>query len=461
MFLYNIRKKYLKNFSIEDGKEKQRKFKKGSLSVIIGFFVGMLFLSFFGYNPFSLIFYSFKNILDSKEIFKNFIVSFSILGLSGLAAIVSFKVGVFNIGISGQMIMGGSTSIVVAILIGDKMPKGLGQIFIILLSSAIGAIFAGIAVILKIYLKISEIVSTILLNWIAFFYAKWLFNPTHTNLLTSTKIESKSVGDNFALRDHGDPTIILFIIFLILIFISFVWLYKTKSGYSIKLVGLNQSAAKYSGINVSKKMITSMFISGALAGLLGAFIYFGQGQSYPASRVDVIPTIGFNGIAVMLVSFSNPIAMLPVVLLFTSLSTGIVMLQADFPEITPHFISFVMGIIMYFAAGSSIFLRIKPFQYIRMKLYGNKWKGTFIKYKEDIEKIDQKYFEKYDTMSKYWKIKWKSYWKIRIPCIAILKKEKIIEIYNIKVKIINDHLQKRNRTRKIYIKNIKDLKGEK
>lgn len=451
---YKLRKFWIKNFIIDEGADKKNKFIRFSMSIFFGLVFGMIFLSIVGFNPFVIIFKAFSNVGNSETSLRNSLVSFAIMGMAGLSAIISFRASIFNIGIAGQMMMGGSTAVLVAILLGDSFPKGLGQIIVILISSTIGALVAFISIILKILFKISEVVSTILINWIGFFYSKWLFNPTHTSFLTQSKIQSKIIGDNFALQVDGNAVPVIVPLFIFLAIVAFIILYKMKWGYEVKLVGLNPDASKYAGINVNKKMIVSMITSGAIAGLLGVFIYFGQNNGFIVPKNDTIPSEGFDGIAIALIAFSNPLLIMPVALLFTTLSSGIVTLQSSYSLINPSFVNFMTGIIMYAAAISIIFIKIKPIRYLKKIIYGKEWENHNNKYREEKEKIDRVYFEKYSLIPKYIGIKYGKIWKIRYPMLSMIPKKQKIKICKERNLLIDKHL---NEIKKITIKYKKSI----
>lgn len=456
---YKLRKFLVENFIIDEGKEKKNKSIRFTASLIVGLILGMVFLSIIGFNPFKVFFNAFQNVGKSQTATRNSLISFSIMGLAGLSAIISFRSGVFNIGIAGQMMAGGATAVLFAILIGDSMPKGLGQITVIIISMIVGAFVSLIAILLKIFFKISEVVSTILINWLAFYYAKWLFSPAHPSLLTPSKIQSKIIGENYALQVDGNAVPILVPIFIILAVVFFFVLYKTKFGYEIKLVGINNAASKYAGISVKSKMIYSMVISGAIAGLLGAFMYFGQNNGFIVPKSDTIPSEGFDGIAVALIAFSNPILMIPVALLFTTLSNGIVTLQVEFPLINPTFVNFITGIIMYTAAISIIFIKYKPIRWIKKKMYGPSWSRTYDEYIEQRELLDRNYFEQYKQFPNLISFSVVKYKFITIPKFVIISSEQYKKVAKSRKIVENKHVQCLRELKKNYEEKFSLIKG--
>lgn len=230
--------------------------------------------------------------------------------LTGLAVAFAFKTGLFNIGVSGQLMMGAF----VAVYIGVKwtwLPGVLHFIVAALGGILTGALWALIPAILKAYRNVHEVVATIMMNYIAMFSSNMLVQALiYDQANTSSMAINKNARVPNLLLDKifPYPSINGGIIFAIIVgVIIYIILKKTTFGYELKAVGLNRNAARYAGINDKQKIMFSLLISGAIAGLAGAIIYLVPGSGQRIQLTLVISPYGFQGIAVALLGMSNPI----------------------------------------------------------------------------------------------------------------------------------------------------------
>lgn len=395
-FNWKVRRSYLKHTAIGEGQETKAKFKRSSLSIIFSFILGLILLYILGFNGFQVLGHTFKNVLTNKKYFDFAVVRMGALGLSALAAIVAFRSGFINIGISGQMLLGGGSALAISIKLGESVPGGVGQMMTILIACSLGAALAIFSGVLKIFFKINEVVSTIILNWLAFYFIKYVFSARHTSLISSGGYDSKSAPENFAITNSHNVMIVSLVIFVTILLAVWVLMNKTKFGHSSKLVGVNIDAARFAGINTNRVTIISLAISGAIAGMLGVFMYMGPiNHSYTLPHSDVVPTDGFDGIALAIIAFYNPIAMMPIAAVFAILKTGILTTATIAPGLTDQYASLLLGIIMYMAAISVLFLQLKPYIWSNMLYFGKRYKSLHAKFLFEKEKLDIEYFDKY------------------------------------------------------------------
>jgi general nucleoside transport system permease protein len=252
--------------------------------------------------------------------------------LTGLAVAFAFRCGMFNIGGQGQYFVG----IVAASWLGVDF-AGMSPLPHILLALAAatlaGAAWAGIAGVLKATVGAHEVISTIMLNWIAYYCASWLFGdggPLHwsgranaTTPLSNPVSKSAQLPVIWGAQGFGGLDI-GFLISLAAIVVFWIILNRTTLGYEVRAVGFNPEAAAYGGINVKKNLIRAMAISGAFAGLAGALDLLGGNTSnYQYGPLDVqVSQIGFIGIAVALLGRNTAVGTLLGALLFGSLLYG-------------------------------------------------------------------------------------------------------------------------------------------
>lgn len=305
-----------------------------------------------------------NNILD--EIFtagyepkyiNNMLSNMAILVVGALSFVFAYKAGLFNIGISGQMVMGGTLGTIICHL-GHADP-GVNQFVVVLASMFGGAFVAALIGALKAYLKVNEVVSSIMFNWIIYFMSILLL----ANLdipHTGSELLTAAPADNLLLRMDGESYIPLLILALISVAALVVFLNFTVFGRKLKVTGLSNTGAFASGYNIKANMILSMALSGLLAGLLGAMVYCGFSPNMPITAAEkVIPQEGFNGISVGLISMCSPVATLPVSLFFSMIKASASDLQVL--GIDSHFGDVVFGIVVYGAAAISLFMNLKPY----------------------------------------------------------------------------------------------------
>ena len=280
---------------------------------------------------------------------------------TGLAVGFAFKTGLFNIGASGQYMMG----IFVAMAIGIQgTALGVMQWPIALLAGGIaGAIWGSIPGIFKALFNVHEVITSIMFNWIAVYFINGLLrNVLSAQLIdpaTNRSYPIASTGKTpFAGLDKIFPNtgvdvgiIIAIVASLIIYFI----LKKTVFGKELIAVGSNRHAARYAGVNEKKAIILSMTISGFLAGIGGALFILapsvrGLGNTYSVENT-ILPE-GFDGITIALLANSHPIA-----IVFSTLFIQYIRLGGQYMQslgFTPEIVNVIIGVILYFSAFALI-----------------------------------------------------------------------------------------------------------
>jgi simple sugar transport system permease protein len=227
--------------------------------------------------------------------------------LAGLAVAVGFRMNLFNIGVDGQYQLGAFFAAVVGGAI--SIPGVVEVPVIILTSMAVGAIWAAIAGVLKVTRGVSEVISTIMLNSIAGIVIGYFLQGGRLGVLDkdANMVSTKPIPVSshlFSFKTATDP-VFGFIVFAVLAGVIYWFLLsRTRFGFDLRTVGRSESAAQASGVSVKRMMITSMLISGAMAGLVGMPTLLNQSYDYG----NDFPTgIGFTGIAVALLGRNNPV----------------------------------------------------------------------------------------------------------------------------------------------------------
>lgn len=280
--------------------------------------------------------------------------------LTGLSVAFAFRAGLFNIGGEGQY-LAGAISTVTAAWVFQDLP-GLILIPIILICGALGgAIWGSVPGYLKAKLGVHEVIVTIMLNYIALALANFLvrtkLNPS-TLQGTEQKAYTVMVPEHARLLKFNEFMPVfgyssLHVGLLIAIACAVgIWflLFKTSVGYEIRSVGHNPYASEYGGISISRNIVLSMMISGALAGLAGATTI--AGLTFKVDQASGLPGYGFNGIAVALVGKNHPLGVLASAFLFGIMSNGARKMQ--FEGIPKEVVGIIQGIIIIFIAGEAM-----------------------------------------------------------------------------------------------------------
>jgi simple sugar transport system permease protein len=276
------------------------------------------------------IFHPTTNLLDiSAYNLSQTLLQTSTLILTGLAVAFAFRCGMFNIGGQGQYFMG----LFVANWLGVAL-AGWSPLPHILLALALGALagaaWAGIAGVLKATVGAHEVITTIMLNWIAFWFGSWLFgdggplqNSTQPTVPVSNQVApSARLPDFWGVQGFQGVHVGVFIALGALV-IFWALLNRTTLGFEVRAVGFNPDAAAYGGINVKKNLIRAMAISGSFAGLAGAIDMLGGTTNYQFGQLDIpISQVGFLGIAVALLGRNTALGTLLGALLFGGLLFG-------------------------------------------------------------------------------------------------------------------------------------------
>jgi len=247
--------------------------------------------------------------------------------LTGLAVAFAFRAGLFNIGGNGQYIMGSVAAVWVGSSFAD-MPSLLHIVLAILAACAAGAVWAGIAGVLKAATGAHEVISTIMLNWIAVWVGVWLFSqggPLQTDKSKSIPVSEDVVEGAKLPVFWGDPVLqgLHIGIFIALFAVVVFWFLLNRStvGYEVRAVGFNPEAARYSGMSVGKNYILVMAVCGLFAGLAGAVDVLGW--QFRIATVDIqVAFIGFFGIAVALLGRNTATGTVAAALLFGALLSG-------------------------------------------------------------------------------------------------------------------------------------------
>ena len=276
------------------------------------------------------------------------------LVLIALGWIVAFRGAKVNLGLQGQMIAGGIVSAYIA-LEGPSLPPALALILATLAGMLAGALFAGIAAVLWAKRGVNEIVSTLMLTFIATQVLLWIVRgPLHD--LSSSAFQSRPLPSEYrwpALVDRTPFTMEIFLTVAAVVIIVFV-LNRTVFGYKLRLAGENPTSARHAGVQTIRTIVVSFVLSGALAGLSGTGLVIGGERNVLSG--GFAGNIGYTGIVVALVARNSPVGCVAAAALFAILDTGgsVMQVRADVPS---EMIFITQGIIVVLVATSVILTR--------------------------------------------------------------------------------------------------------
>ena len=332
----------------------------GSLAAIVAaLLVGAVVIRMAGNDPWEAYKALFNGAFRSKRAIGETLVYSSPLILGGLAFAIGARAGLFNIGIEGQLVMGGfAAGLVGAWNLG--LPAWLYLPLALLASVVAGGIWGLIPGVLRAATGAHEVISTIMLNYLAFRLITYLIQKQSGWLPVDPNVQgTKKVVAEARLPKILDGTRVHAGIIIALAAAILLWLvlYKTTFGYRVRTVGLSRGAASYGGINWGVTISIAMAISGALAGLAGAGEALGlHGRHYAAP-----PGYGFTAIAVGLVGQNNPLGVILSGLLFGVLSAGAPLMQSQ-AGVSKEIVSVLQGLIILAVAAVAMAGRLPIFR---------------------------------------------------------------------------------------------------
>ena len=287
--------------------------------------------------------------------------------LVGLAVAFAFRCGLFNIGGQGQYTVGG----IVAVWIGSSfssMPAAIHIILAIVLAALAGAVWAGIAGILKAIAGVHEVISTIMLNWVAIWLGVYLFQlggPLQDPHQPSVPVSKTVVAGAKLPVFWGDPALqgldIGIFIALAAAIVFWVIVHRTRLGYEVRAVGFNADAASYAGIGVGRSYVKVMLVCGAFAGIAAAMDILGWQFQLFTNTIQT-SQIGFLGIAVALLGRNTAGGTVAAALLFGGLLTGTSERNLDptvfDPNLAQYLTYMIQGLIVLLVSTDVIALRV-------------------------------------------------------------------------------------------------------
>lgn len=354
-----------------------KKFMMAILSIVVALAAASILIMVNGESPFKVFQLIISGATKTPQAMNDTLVLTAMYMAVGIGIIISFKAGLFNVGITGQLYLGGA----IALLLGLQYHLHWALLTMI---GVLAAMVLGIlAAILRVYFNIHEVVGTILLNWVVYWVLQYVFRPGVGDYMGTTAshvLEGSSVMTFSTFDKVWIPAIVMA---STLVGVYWVIMKRTSLGYSFKTIGNNQSASTYAGMNIKWKMILAMMLSSIGAGLLGAIMFLGRDKVFSVPSAVALPGEGFDGVAVALIAFNSPLGLIPVAFFWGILNVGTTN-ASIFTDVPKEITSLITGLIMYSVAISSIFIRFRPIKSIMraIRIYKNP------KIKSEYEKLE-------------------------------------------------------------------------
>ena len=319
------------------------------LSVVLALATGSLFILAAGERPDEIYSLMLRESLGTGYGLGQTLFMATPLIFTGLAVALGFRAGLFNIGVEGQLYVGGFAAALAGIACAGR-PAALALPVAIGAAAAAGALWGAIPGLLKARFGAHEVINTIMLNFIAFALVSYLGRP-HFEPAT---VRTAELGAGLRLPRldvllpalHGSPANLSLAIALAVAAAVGVLLFRTRLGYELRAVGLNPSAAAYGGVAVGRSQALALAISGAVAGLGGTNFVLGYKHFF---ELGFSAGAGFLGIAVALLGRNHPLGVIAAALFFGVLSYGGLVIHQRVPK---ELVEVLQGIVILLAISA-------------------------------------------------------------------------------------------------------------
>jgi general nucleoside transport system permease protein len=343
------------------------------IAVVAAFIIGGILILVVGDNPFTAYRLLLGSALSWPDGIGYTLFHATPIIFTGLAVLVGFRCGLFNIGAEGQLYIAAFATAWVGITFANLTPWLLVP-FCFAAAILAGAFWGAIPGVLKARFGSHEVINTIMLNFIAVGLISY-FTQYHYREQNDPIMQTKLIGENAHIPRLGSfipslperiPLNVAFLLALLCCLLVYLFLWRTKWGYEIRATGSNPSAAQYGGISIGRQIVLAMAVSGALAGMVGINEVLGYRYRYYDGFSD---NYGFTGIAVALLGRNHPVGVILAALLFAVLQHGGIYVDGFSEHVTKDIVQVLQGIIILFVAAEAAFKwvagRVKPMERAR------------------------------------------------------------------------------------------------
>ncbi|ALL00931.1 nucleoside ABC transporter membrane protein [Pyrodictium delaneyi] len=342
-----------------------------AIALAAGILVGAAIMWLSGYNPWEAYRYLLESsILDTYSLTMTLSFAAPVM-LTGITFAVGVRAGLFNIGAEGQLYMGALGAVLVAYAARSGLgflDSPLGTVAALLAGVALASLWGLAAALLKVRRGVHEVVSTIMLNWIAF----WLTEYMRVYVVYDPHDPSKTVsvppGARLPLLARGTELSASLLISLGFTLFTYVLLWHMVHGYELRAAGLNPRAARYGGISVERMMVLAFLVGAVAAGLAGAGEVLGRPPHYAITTgLSNLAGLGFDGITVALIGANHPLGIIGASVLVGALKAGAKGMQI-YAHVPLEMVRIVEGVIIIALAVPGTLRLILEYRRRRLEL---------------------------------------------------------------------------------------------
>jgi len=310
---------------------------------LIGLAIGAVIMLVYGYDPVAAYISLFRGSFGSVYSWAESLANATPLILTALTFAVAMRGGLFNIGAEGQLYIGALAAVAVSLI---HLPYPLHVIVALLAAMLAGMIWSLPVAFLKLGRGVHEVISTIMFNWIAHFFAFYLI----ANVLTDPKRGEKtiSIAETSRLARILPDTSLNYglVVAVVAAVVVLFLLWRTTGGFELRVSGFNPEAARYAGISRRRQILTAFLIGGATAGLAGAVQVMGRPPTYALmSGLPQFVKLGFDGIGVAMIGRNHPVGIVFAAIFFGGLLVGGRIMQFS-PGVPLEMVRVVEGVII-------------------------------------------------------------------------------------------------------------------
>ncbi|MFC2079280.1 ABC transporter permease [Candidatus Bipolaricaulota bacterium] len=292
------------------------------IAALVGLLVGAILMYAWGFNPWKAYIALIQGAYGGSYEWASSLSRATPLILTALTFSICLRAGMFNIGAEGQMYVGAIAAVCIAYF---TLPPGLHHIVGLIFAAVVGAAWSLVPAALKLMRGVSEVISTIMFNWIARWMALYIAIFVIVDPIRTERTVAIPLSARFPiLVPRTDLSYGIFVSIAFALFIYFL-LWHTATGYELRAAGLNPSAARYGGIRNKRTMFLSFILGGISAGLAGAVIVMGMPPTYAVIGGGGLPQLlnmGFDGMAVAMVGRNHPLGIIVAAVFFGGLNAG-------------------------------------------------------------------------------------------------------------------------------------------
>ena len=317
------------------------------LPILLAFIIGGIVIACIGENPLETYWILLKKSFLSSTGFMNTLHYASPLILTGLAIAVTFKANLYNMGVEGQMLLGGFFAGIAGAYITGMNPL-VHKVICFAVGILCGMAFALIPALLKAKCKVNEMVVTLMLNYAMAKALEYLSTGVFRDL-SSGYVATPTIQESSMFSRFGRSRLTMFfVIAIIVLIIMYIVMKKSKLGYELTAIGKNPEFAEAAGMNVAKKTIILMLISGALAGLAGSGYMMSEQFKYTLSFSGT-PGLGWDGMLIALLGGHSPGGILIAAIFYAALKTGSDNINM-YTSVPKEIVALIQGLIILFLA---------------------------------------------------------------------------------------------------------------